>query len=1507
MNLKSTLAFIAVFAAAGAVTAQQGSGYLITQIPIGTVQPDSVVWVQWIGSSRNPLDPTYPAPDTGYIFYSRSPGGGKLANYRNRVTRPWIDSAGGVLRIHANEYTHPTPADPVARRATAFRPSQQTDMSAGVFYCVVALPLANDTFVSNEFQIMVESPTIVERIAPAGSITELTPSFRWNVVPGVPYYHLILSDEPIKWDSSSGKIDLSGLSVVWQAITPGNQIVYGVPDPSKTITADPPPLSPGTTYNWVVLSNYGNHPAFSSYRSTQLPPGVFAIAGTGLKRPVNTYPANKAGLNSTQNRKFSFKWTNIDAKANTYKIYVYVSADFSSLFDGVSANPKMAVWQSEVRAAAAETLSVSIDAATILTNNAYIWRVIAIDDKGAGTAGDTSSFTYSSPVGTMQIHTRENVVTAVGGKLDTVITTVGLVQIQVEVLDGSLEAPILFFTDTKGDLNRQRPTGTYRITTVKDGFLGQSKTVVLGENATVNETFFLERPESQVFGRVMDESNAGLNLASVRGISDRYDTVNVKSDGLGNFVMNCYGADWLVDFEMAGYKPVLPRKITVKPGESYDFGAVTMEKNPYTLSGVVKNGDGQPLLGATVRILHDGAPIDDVPSTPQNGAFSFTVPAGTYRLQADRTGFSSWSGSVDMVSSKNVTIVLQPAATCVTGFVYRRSKVGGNEVLSPIRTGVSIIFVKIGTADTIAGTFNEFYGNYTANLAAGQRYAVYGSSADCAPQAHADTLTTTADPNIPFNDTLQAYALVPGVVRLSSTRAALVDVAVSLVNLVSKVTAATARSAADGYFELGGIPDGHYAIHAGKDGLTLDSIQGPDTLDVTNGTAGRDSIAVFMKAGNKTITWVVQSSDRLSGRIKVLSPIVKTILFTDSISRAGPGDYTIAAVADADTLLECAQHRFTVPQLAVVYTDTVALNVVHRNVAAVQLVNGRMSLEIHSKVPIDSAVLYYKEASGTSWLSSRATGQKPSDTFSIAPPFDGSTLQYYFTAFRGSDVYGTIQQTFYTQIRPDLSTLSKFEIVPWSADTLHLPASCEVTFLLKGYYGASFLRANNLDSQAVLWSLSAKGGCELTKSRGLSAVVRTAASRMTAPAVLTATIDASRIALKTGLGPTLSVMLIASGNRLRTIRVRRVDANNKESVSTSLSDRAEFLAEGLDSAGTVLSLTPAWSIAPANAGTISADGSYTPARNFIGTVHVSATAGAVRGEYVPDGGLASGTVRSGLNVHHLISAKPTADTITNLTGLSIVLPPRALSGSDIGELQLLMPEVKNRIRYGGTAIHMVDSSIYDISELKKVSLNTAADSIRLRLAIPYMFQKDAAEKRRPFWIARWNTDSLQWDPLASSAVAADGKSISVGILHFSQYTVVTRPSQLSVDFSASPNPFSPRIRPRGGSSPFLGTCISVKLDMPETSLQYFEVRIYNLIGDLIWGVQVANATAKTYEVWWDGTTTERIEPWRYDASQTVVHVKGTNMCRNGRYFAVLIVKDFNNKETKYMKQIILMK
>ena len=487
---------------------------------------------------------------------------------------------------------------------------------------------------------------------------------------------------------------------------------------------------------------------------------------------------------------------------------------------------------------------------------------------------------------------------------------------------------------------------------------------------------------------------------------------------------------------------------------------------------------------------------------------------------------------------------------------------------------------------------------------------------------------------------------------------------------------------------------------------------------------------------------------------------------------------------------------------------------------------------------------------------------------------------------------------------PDTSRLTKFEIVPFSSDTLRFAASSEATFSFRGYYSSAFIPIANIDGGAVTWQLTDAQGCVLERSQGVTALVKTPSTRLARPAVLTVQIDTTKLHCKAGVNSSASVRFLASGSALAAVAVQRVDAKNPSPISTSQGDRAEFLAVGTDKGGAQVTISPEWSVAPASAGAIGADGVFRPARNFLGCVRVFAAAGGLRGEYQGDPAGSQQSANAGLSVQHILNSKNTPDTASNDQGVTLIFPPNVVTGSDVGLVDLSVPELRNILQRGFMDVRMVDSNAYDITELQKVSFHFARDSIRLSLALPAALQAEAAAGKRRFSIGRWNEDSLLWNPLSNSTVSAGGKTAGVQIAHFSRYAVVAPPKGLSVDCSVSPNPFSPRVRPQGAGTP-LGTCIKVKAEMPGIRLQYIEVRIYNIVSDLVWALQITDAQPIQYSVWWDGTTTERVE--RGNPNQAVITVSGSRMCRNGRYFVVVTAKDYDNKEQKLMKQIVLVK
>ena len=158
----------------------------------------------------------------------------------------------------------------------------------------------------------------------------------------------------------------------------------------------------------------------------------------------------------------------------------------------------------------------------------------------------------------------------------------------------------------------------------------------------------------------------------------------------------------------------------------------------------------------------------------------------------------------------------------------------------------------------------------------------------------------------------------------------------------------------------------------------------------------------------------------------------------------------------------------------------------------------------------------------------------------------------------------------------------------------------------------------------------------------------------------------------------------------------------------------------------------------------------------------------------------------------------------------------------------------------------------------------------------------------------------------NSKVSSDGKKISAALSHFSQYSIVAGPSRGGY-LDVSPNPFSPYVWPRTISpeEKRFGTCISFKIETDRPPLRDVKVRIYTITGEPIWAMQIQNANQYPYQLWWDGRTTNRELVWTQPGN--IIAEKGERMCRNGRYFVVVSAKDSNNKEQRYMKQIVLMR
>jgi hypothetical protein len=1529
MIIKRALYFMMAIVVVDAL-AQQSTPYLLLQFPKmakAAAMPDTVGWT---GIAR----PLFAAPDSGVIYFDRSPGGSVISNYRYKIDKFCIDtviSGRDTSRTVQNNIYLP---GKVPQRMIVFKPSEQTNMGYGLFYYVVGLKTnimgKDTTFVSNELEFIVESPVPTKPKAPLDTITELTPVFQWEPNPSVPYYHVILSDEALTIDTVHG-LSISGISVSWQAITPFTQIVYGSADPSGTLTSSPPPLSPGKTYYWAVLNNYKNNILYTSSRVGL--PVSFTVKGNPMIKAKNITPKNVV-LTSSRDSIVTFQWTNLDPRANTYKLYLYIASGLSQV------DAKMVVWSSEItsgtfagsngRIDTTDTGFITINARSVLSKNHYTWKVFAIDDKGASTAGDTCSFEYTDPAtGRLTLSTREKIVSsAAGGILDTTLSIVAAVQMQVEVVKGSLEAPLLFYTDLGGNLDRERPAGTYRITAQKSGFEPLVKTITLDSGATVNDIFYLKRPDATVFGKVVDKTNTGINVARVYAVSDRGDTVTAETDVLGNFIVNCYEGSWQILAQKTGFSASLPKQAQVTYGQSYPFGNITLNQNLFTLSATVVNENKEPILGADVKVYREAAVIDEIPSTPQSGTVSFALNAGTYTINAAKIGFEQYSKIIDLSGSVQLSIVMASGAGMIKGAVIGATWVGNVQVYAPI-TSASVVFTD--TTEVPEKTFSTLtdatYGDYGISVSGGRRFTAKMSANGFIPKTTLLPEATKAGNTLMFYDTLQSLGMVTGGVIMSGSGAVIGNATITLLTPFASRVAASATSQGNGYFEIRNLPDGVYYVKAGAPGVSLDSVRASDTLYVSSGKTtiqgsdGPAALKVYMSAGSKTVTWVVSGGRDTSAIISIKSPLQKIIRSGQSLTDAGYGDYIVSVNGKADSIIDCAYHSFTVLASESLHIDSVELPVFNATLDSLSIINDSISLRLSSEVTLDSAVVFYRDIATPEFSSFSRSASQTSYLFSLRPPKDGSIMNYYFKAYRGKDIYGSSGETFFSYVRPDTTRLSKVEFIPSAGDTVFLGAQSELRIAFRGYFGSTFIPASLRDTTAILWRLSnAPRGTHFRDSTGVEVAFVTGDESTTQPVALTAIIDTTKqkVTPQVLTSGNKTMYFILTGKKVTAIHVRRIDAGGTNPITTSALAMAQFVAEGLDASETVSMISPTWSVSPSRCGAITPMGTFKPSSRFAGMARIYAQANGLTGEYNVSG---KSEKQYGLEVKHYIVAKDQTDTASNMQGCALFLPDSVVPEDKPGLLQISMPAVDNRLELTTGALTVVGPA-YDINEDNGVIFRfSGADSIRLVLDIPEASMKQNADKVRLLSIGRWDADSLKWTALSNSMVDVENHVVSANIRHFSRYALLTRSTELTSTLSILPNPFSPDRRAsefpslalRLGNNTPQGTCISFTPESPDAAIQQIRVAIYSIAGEQVAKVVLEGASKLVeYRLWWDGRATGRD---RADWPKLEIAGKDPNarkmsgkaMCRNGRYFVVLTIRDFSGKEKNYMKQVVLIK
>lgn len=604
--------FLAAFLLRLAIPGDADAAIALTQVPSGMRKQSADITLGWTGGKSRV-----------HLRASTVSGGGVVSRYDSLHLPSQMDAGSFTFRIN--------PDIPVAYR--------NTDLRLGVNYCI----LSDGIQASPEFIIIIESANapVLTSPASAASIKDLTPTFSWTG--DAPFYALLVSDEPFKITAEG---TVSGVSAIWQIITPYTTVRYGDADPSGFNTVPAPPLISGKTYNWLVLNNYGNNSASTS-KVAPVPFSFVYSPAPPLPSVQLLEPRDKDTIAGAD--RITFRWALVDG-AVSYKVELLEE----NLVDGSQAD--IALWK-----ASSNGGQVTLENATgLLRRYNYKWRVYAIGNNGAASLSDKRSFFFAVDVGDISILVKNQA----GQKI-------AYAPVKLNRLGGASSAVYQGgSTDNDGLLSiKNAPLGNYeaRIENL-DGYQSRIDTVAHSAKggSTRNITLF------PVLGRILGKvaaagTGTGILNAKVTAASTDGTEWTTVTNSQGNYTLGLPYGNWQIHTMAEGFAPSsasMASLSAVTASRSVDF---SLTANRFTLSGTVQNSfTRQGLFGATI-FLTSGGSTRSV-NTDGNGSFSFSVASGSMSLRISCAGFASPEPlAVTVDGDKTLGLTLDPNASILSG------------------------------------------------------------------------------------------------------------------------------------------------------------------------------------------------------------------------------------------------------------------------------------------------------------------------------------------------------------------------------------------------------------------------------------------------------------------------------------------------------------------------------------------------------------------------------------------------------------------------------------------------------------------------------------------------------------------------------------------------------------------------------------------------------------------------------------------------------------------------
>ncbi len=1418
------------------------------------------------------------------LFFSAAPQGPVVSGHDGRISNFTSEADGNKLTLRFR------PSD------AANTPSAHPQLGLGFRYLVA---VCGDTPQHTpELPLLIttsKSPTIA---SPQSKEKSSYPQISWSAVPGVPAYHVLLSDQPIEINPENG--DVSGASLIWQAITTGTSIAYGIPDPSGTFgNATAPPLSPGVTYSLVVLNNFdGKSSLASSTRAQSLK--IFSLdSESGFSKPKNLAPVSGRSLAYPADSLITLRWTKststVGALANTYRVFLYAS----SARDGVEV--LVPVWDTEVT-----DTSVTVNAGKMLLENRYVFKVFAMDNQGKARVGDTTSFRYSTPSARLAVTARE----IFGG--DTV--SLGDVRVELTAVEGSLD-PLPLFTIANSVVEKTLPLGTYQAVFSKDGFSSQTLTATLSQGAQVRLDPFMPRASALVRGRVVDAGGIPLALSSVRATAFNGTELAAATDAQGYYLLGLSAGSYTLSFAKPGYADAVDTTVNLQSGGSVLLPDRRLTKWNSVLSGTVVNEKDAALAGSHITVFREDGSTAGTMASDGGGAFSLPLPPGVYRVRASRTGFTSAEQTLRLADVATLRFKLGSGASIVKGLVKQSSQRTPDQISVTALPKARIELVHLKTGGTLV-TESDAQGQYsfsTAETGAFNLKASLPGNTVAASPVSVTISVPAAKSTVTRDVNLRRLARVAGRVEMDGGLPAnLGNLRITLAGVGGSdffASVAPFRSDSILTFTFSDVPDGTYRLSGGSETF------GPKEEGEVSviGNLWRMDETVELIAADKSVTVKLrQDGKEIAGRVQMRAPWETLFTAGDAFSPAPGGSYSLTALPEDKSVLPRQNFSFHLASSVADTTFILDLPFSHLAVESLPLVQDSLVLEFTALAPFDSALVHYGYGNVRNTARfSRPTAFPGNPRVTLRPGEQGGALVYAIVVFVGEARYSNDMtgRRFHAQVRAGKKLR---RIALDIRDTLRVPLDARLSLRLRAFNPAG----ESLDDEVqkygkVVWALNPASALKLDTKIGHAPVLLSPRVFPTRPDPKASALEApplslSKSAATSALGPgwdSLFITVTLDGNTVKdTLPVKLENKTvHKLVLSSSLGSAPIMPSPGLftvfvsafdtsTTPPTLLSASPTFSLQPKEAGNVSPGGQVELRRNFIGPVRISAVhqTGSGRqvqaelGEATP--GQSTLVFPPGVVVGQILLPGDSARIWFHDPSVEIVVQDSLVFGSQPLQLFLLKRTLPKS--FLSLPDFQVNGSVFELSNPLGATLQSP---LILRMGL-------APSGRKQTSMARFETARLSWHSLESTEISSEENSFgrpSISAHAFAldgnYYALMSASKTLSIGaVNIIPNPFSPLVLASRDGNTEYGTRIRFE---PEslTSEVTVSVRIFNMRGEIVRLLVDHQTVPKApTEFYWDGKTSDG------------------RWARNGRYLVEIQLRETGGrKDISTVKPVVL--